>query len=85
MKRTLHLVRRPGPAAVPQAALAPGDLVVYLALPDPQPESPPQAATALWPAADAPPPPRNAHVHVQVLDAPALCALFFEYDAVVVW
>lgn len=79
MKRVLHIVRSPDPAAVPARALAERDLLVYTYVPAP----PPARAWLLW--RDPADPPCPLPTHVQVIDTAALCRLAFELDAVAVW
>jgi hypothetical protein len=78
MRRVLHIVRSPGPAAVPAAAVAGADVLVYTYVPAP----PPARAWLLWREdTDAAATPS----HVQAIDTATLCQLVFDLDAVVVW
>jgi hypothetical protein len=80
VKRVLHIVRSPEAAAnpaVPAAAVAEDDVLVYTYVP----AQPPARAWLLWrDPAHAP-----GSLHVQAIDTATLCRLAFELDAVVVW
>lgn len=87
MRRVLHIVRSPEaavvPAAVPAAAVAGDDVLVYTYMP----AQPPARAWFLWrdPEAAGAPGPAQLPPHVQVIDTATVCRLAFELDAVVVW
>lgn len=84
MTRVLHIVRSREPGAVPAAAVAETDVLVYTYVPAVLPTR----AWLLWPnhidqADEADPDPHAPHVpHI---DTAALCQLVFDVDRVAVW
>lgn len=82
MTRVLHLVRSRDPGALPAAAVAEADVLVYTYLPAVLPAR----AWLLWPAqTDETDPDPDAPAHVSIIDTAALCQLVFDVDSVAVW
>ena len=80
MKRVLHIVRSRDPGALPAAAVAQDDVLVYTYVPAVLPAR----AWLLWrddTDQDAPAP----VPHVPLIDTAAVCQLVFDADSVAVW
>lgn len=80
MKRVLHIVRSRDPGAVPAAAVAEGDVLVYTYVPAVLPAR----AWFLW-RDENEPDPRAPADHVPTIDTAAVCQLVFDVDSVAVW
>ncbi len=85
MTRVLHLVRSRDPGALPAAAVAEADVLVYTYLPAVLPAR----AWLLWPAQpaqiDETGQDPDVPAHVPIIDTATLCQLVFDVDSVAVW
>jgi hypothetical protein len=76
----LHIVRSRDAGALPAAAVAQDDVLVYTYVPAVLPAR----AWLLWPGETEPGPHAPAD-HVPIIDTAALCQLVFDADSVAVW